>query len=57
MPATDAEAGQILAFHDLNHQGIDLGGSNDLSGMGALHLDLWSDTSSSVRVGLVGDGG
>ena len=56
LPAADAEAGDILAFHDLNYQGIALDGSQDLSGKDTLHLDLWSGTTGSVKVGLVNDG-
>ena len=53
LPYSDADAGQVLAFHDLNYQGIDLGGARDLSGKATLHIDMWSATTGAVKVGLV----
>ena len=56
LPETDAEAGEVLKFSDLNYQGIDLGGSYDVSGKE--HVRLTSGLrlvvrSRSVRLVLV----
>ena len=57
LPETDAEAGEVLKFSDLNYQGIDLGGSYDVSGKEHVRFDLWSETGGSVKVSVVSPGG
>ena len=56
LPETDAEAGEILKFSDLNYQGIDFGGSYDVSGKEHVRFDLWSETGGSVKVSAISPG-
>ena len=53
---SDAEAGEILKFSNLNYQGIDFGGTYDVSGKEHLRFDLWSETGRSVKVFAVSPG-
>ena len=48
----DPEAGKILKFGSFDYQGIQLSAAQDVSGKEYLHLDVWSDTSGSIDVGL-----
>ena len=45
-----------LVYSGLNYQGLDLGGSQDVSGMTHLHLDVWTDNSSALNVFLISSG-
>ena len=56
LPETDAEADEILKFSDLNYQGIDFGGSYDVSGKEHVRFDLWSETGGSVKVSAISPG-
>ena len=49
---TDPEAGQLLKFSNFNYQGIELV-QQDLSGKDDLHLDVWSATAGSIKLGVV----
>lgn len=45
-----------LRYAGLNYQGIQLGSSQNVSGMGYLHLDFWTSNSSSLNVYLISPG-
>ncbi|MEX0289143.1 MAG: hypothetical protein AB3N14_08510, partial [Flavobacteriaceae bacterium] len=45
-----------LLYSGLDFQGIQLGSSQDVSGMDFLHLDFWTDNSSSLNVYLISSG-
>ena len=48
---TDTEAGEVLKFSNFNYQGIEI--AQDLSGKEHLHLDVWSATDGTIKVGPV----
>ncbi len=45
-----------LVYKGLNYQGLQLNGSQDVSGMGFLHLDFWTANSSALNVFLISHG-
>lgn len=45
-----------LRYGGLNYQGIQLGSSQDVSGMEFLHLDFWTANSSSLNIYLISPG-
>jgi hypothetical protein len=45
-----------LLYSGLDYQGIELGSSQDVSGMDYLHLDFWTDNSSILNVYLISTG-
>ncbi|MHC1778397.1 MAG: Ig-like domain-containing protein [Lentimicrobium sp.] len=45
-----------LKYTGLNYQGIQLGGSQNISAMSYLHLDFWTATSTSLSVYLISSG-
>ena len=45
-----------LLYSGLNYQGMELGSSQDVSGMTSFHIDFWSANSSSVEVFLISPG-
>jgi len=45
-----------LKYTGLNYQGIQLGSNQDVSGMGFLHLDVWSANSTLLNVSLISPG-
>lgn len=45
-----------LSYIGLNYQGIELGSSQDVSGMEYLHLDFWTGNSSALNVYLISNG-
>ena len=49
---TDTEAGEVLKFSNFNYQGIEIV-EQDLSGKEHLHLDVWSATDGTIKVGPV----
>ena len=48
--------GDVLKVSDLNYQGI-VFHSTDLSGMGSVHLDIWSEDAGKVKVFLISEAG
>jgi len=47
--------GNVLKLKSLNYQGIEFGGSEDISSKTTLHLDYWTDDSTSLDVYLISD--
>ena len=45
-----------IKYTGLNYQGIALGSNQDASGMGFLHVDVWSATSTLLNVSLISPG-
>ncbi|HPT31200.1 MAG TPA: hypothetical protein PLW67_05135 [Prolixibacteraceae bacterium] len=45
-----------LKYTGLNYQGIQLGSNQNVSGMGYLHLDIWSANSTSLNVSVISPG-
>ena len=45
-----------LRYIGLNYQGIELGSSQDVSGMDNLHLDFWTENSTQLNVYLISPG-
>ncbi len=45
-----------LLYTGLNYQGIELAGSQDVSGYANLHIDFWSATSTTLEVFLISPG-
>ncbi len=45
-----------LVYKGLNYQGLQLEGSQDISGMTHLHLDYWTANSTALNVFLISDG-
>jgi hypothetical protein len=45
-----------LLYAGLNYQGIELSGSQDISGMNSLHIDIWTANSTSLSVFLISTG-
>jgi len=45
-----------LVYKGLNYQGLQLDGSQDVSGMGFLHLDFWTANSTALNVFLISPG-
>ncbi len=45
-----------LQYEGLNYQGIAFGSSQDVSGMGFLHLDFWTTNSKLLNVSLISTG-
>ena len=43
----------MLRFENLNYQGIEFGGSKDVSGKEHLHLDLWTETAGQLTIYLI----
>jgi hypothetical protein len=50
------QGNNTLKFAGLNYQGIQLGNSQNVSGMGFLHLDFWTANSSALSVFLISPG-
>ena len=53
---TNIQNNNTLKYASLNYQGIQLGSSQDVSGMEFLHLDYWTSTSSALNVYLISPG-
>ena len=49
---TDTEAGKLLKFSGFNYQGIEIT-SQDVSAKEHLHLDVWSQTTGKIKVGII----
>jgi len=45
-----------LKYAGLNYQGIELANSLDVSGMSTLHVDIWTENSSSFNIYLISTG-
>lgn len=45
-----------LLYSDLNYQGIELGSSQDVSGMDFLHIDYWTGNSEALNTFLISTG-
>ncbi len=45
-----------LLYSGFNYQGIELAGSQDVSGMEYLHVDLWTANSSAMNIYLISSG-
>jgi hypothetical protein len=45
-----------LKYTGLNYQGIQIGSNQDVSGMGFLHLDVWTANSTLLNVSLISPG-
>ncbi|MEO0899458.1 MAG: Ig-like domain-containing protein [Bacteroidota bacterium] len=45
-----------LLYKGLNYQGTELSSAIDVSGMGFLHLDFWTENSTALEVFLISDG-
>ncbi len=43
----------VLKLAQLDYQGIQLAGNQDLTGMETLHLDFWTDNSSALNIYLI----
>lgn len=50
------QGNNTLKYTNLNYQGIDLGGSLDVTNRQFLHLDIWSATSTALNVFLISTG-
>lgn len=50
------DGNNTLIYRGLNYQGIELGSSQDVTGMTTLHLDVWSSNSSALSVFLISPG-
>ncbi|WP_372947565.1 hypothetical protein [Mariniphaga sp.] len=50
------QGNNTLKMAGLNYQGIELGSSQDVSGMDFLHLDFWSANSTAVSIFLISPG-
>ena len=50
------EGNNTLQYAGLNYQGIQLGSSQDVSGMTHLHLDIWSANSTALNAFLISTG-
>ena len=48
--------GNVLKLKNLNYQGIDFGGSTDISSKTVLHVDYWTDDSSALNIYLISTG-
>jgi hypothetical protein len=53
---TPIEGNNTLVYSNLNYQGIQLGSTQNVSGMRYLHLDYYSSTSSTLNVYLISTG-
>lgn len=53
---TDVEGNNTLVYTGLNYQGVQLATNQDVSGMGFLHLDFWTDNADSLKVFLISPG-
>lgn len=52
----EIEENSILKYSNFNYQGIQIGSSQNVSGMDFLHLDLWVSDASAVSVFLISPG-
>ncbi len=50
------EGNKTLFYKGLNYQGIQLGSSQDVSGMGFVHVDFWTANSSALNVFIISTG-
>lgn len=50
------DGNNTLLYTGLNYQGIELGSSQDVSGMSTLHIDFWTANSTSLNVFLISPG-
>lgn len=50
------EGNNAISYRGLNYQGIELGGSQNISEMDFLHLDYWTDNSTNFNVFLISSG-
>lgn len=50
------QGNRTLKYTGLNYQGIQLGSSLNVSGMGFLHIDFWTANSSTLKVYLISPG-
>jgi hypothetical protein len=50
------QSNNTMKYAGLNYQGIELGSSQDVSGMDFLHLDFWTSNSTSLNVFLISTG-
>jgi hypothetical protein len=50
------QGNNTLKFANLNYQGIELGSSQNVSGMAFLHLDFWTANSTSLNIYLISPG-
>ena len=50
------QGNNTLKLAGLNYQGIQLGNSQNVSGMGFLHLDFWTANSSALNIFLISPG-
>ncbi len=46
----------VMKYAGLNYQGIQLGSSQDVSGMDFLHIDYWTENSTALNVFLISTG-
>lgn len=52
----DIAGDNTLLYSGLNYQGIQLGSSQDVSGMEFLHIDYWTDNSTALNTFLISNG-
>ncbi|MEL6924549.1 MAG: hypothetical protein AAFO94_10920, partial [Bacteroidota bacterium] len=50
------ESNNTLLYKGLNYQGLQLGSSQDVSGMDFLHLDIWTTNSTALNTFLISSG-
>ncbi len=53
---TDLGGDNTMKLESFNYQGIDFGGSQDLSGMESLRVNMWTENASVVQVFLISSG-
>lgn len=46
----DIGGNEMMKYDVFNYQGIELSGAQDLSGMGYLHVDMWTNNATVVKV-------
>jgi len=50
------QGNNTLKYSGLNYQGIELGSSQNVSGMGYLHVDFWTSNSTALNIYLISPG-
>lgn len=50
------QGNNTIRYGNLNYQGIELGSSQNLTTMGFLHLDFWTNNSTTLKVWLISPG-